>query len=395
MSKTEKIPLKISLLAPIFVGSGNRAILGQDVKINGATAIFYSFNKILEQIADDRRTLEKISEKLKNGESISDMVSEDMLKNSELYTVNVKKPFASSREILTFVKDARNIPYIPATSLKGSLRTLLMRHYLEERPKVKRELEEKIEKAAKMQDKRQRRSAFKDIKDPQKEVFGKDAQQDILKAVRVDDAYGAIENLSVNTVKVFDISNDGENAGFRKSLGRNARLENIESATPILVEAMKTGTELKTAIYLDEFFLENSKMKNKEWFKKNVFNDTYSNLCKISSEYALKEILKEGKFLYKYAKKLSTLNPAVNMLDSLIDAIEKDKNAIYLQTAWGIGWKGMTGDYLSERIAPALSNLIANRHADIFPKTRRFATRIVNGKETAAYPFGWIKLKRE
>ncbi len=392
--KTEKIPLKMALLTPVFVGSGKSAVFGQDVEIIENRAVFYSFDKILERAAGDRIGLEKISEKLKNGGSIFEMVSGNVLKESELYTINAEKPIAYSNEILTFVKDARNIPFIPATSLKGSLRTLLMWYYLEEHPKIKRQLEEKIEKISNIRDKRRRSRELRNIKDPQNEVFGKDAQQDILKAVRVDDAYGSVKNLSVNTVKVFDVTNDGKHAGF-KSLGRNARLESIDRATPILVEAMKPGTELKTAIHIDKFFLEESVLQNKDWFKKNVFDNTYRNLCKISYEYALKKIKKDGRFLLNYRGQLPSIDLVLKRLANLIDIVEKDKNAIYLQTAWGIGWKGMTGDYLDDRLAPVLADLIANRSAKIFPKTRRFATRIVNGKEMAAYPFGWIKLKME
>lgn len=379
-----KIPLTLTILSPVHIGSGEKATVGQDLMISQNKAVFLSFDKIIQQYANDKMKIEEIADALSRGENALKTIPPQILSNFILYEIPLENSNTYMREISTFIKDANGLPYIPATSLKGSLRTLVLQEYLNtHKDKIKQFVNDS-----------------KKNKDIENYVFGADAKEDPFKAVRIDDIYLSIKDLSIKVAKVFDISNDGRIAGFRKS-GKSTEITDISSATPIVVEAVETSYPLKTTLYIDKFEIKesdpNKKFKlDENWFKSNLFSNTYDNLCKISKLYALKEIDEERKFLDQYGKNIKNLNEisyVIEYYNKLKEMIEKDGEAIYLRTGWGIGWKGMTGDYLSFEDVKKLN--IPKRDAVVFPKTRRFATKIQNGKEYAMNPFGWIKLRKE
>lgn len=378
-----KIPLTLTILSPVHIGSGNKAIVGQDVIIKENKAIFLSFDRIIQYYANDRRKIAEISDALSRGENVLRTIPNANLSKFVLYKIPFENNNVYVREISTFIKDAHGLPYIPATSLKGSLRTLILQEYLNTHTD---KLEDFIAKYR--ENKRYRKTKIESL------LFGSDAKKDLFKAVRIDDAYLSIKDISIKIVKVFDISNDGSRAGFRRSRGRSSDLVEISSATPIVVEAVRIFTKLKTALYIDKFTLEKSRLDgDKDWLIGKVFSNTYENLCNISKRYALREIKEEKNFLAKYGKNLKDVSYVTNYFDKLKEIVEKDNEAIYLRTGWGIGWKGMTGDYLSNHTVKNLH--ISKRDAVVFPKTRRFATIMHDGKEYALYPFGWTKLKKE
>ena len=129
----------------------------------------------------------------------------------------------------------------------------------------------------------------------------------------------------------------------------------------------------------------------------NLLSNPYKNLSEISVEYAKREIDREVDFLNKFVKECKDLKAVIGVLKKLKSKIEKDPEAIYLRIAWGIGWRGMTGDYMDDGTIRALLNSKIIKQgrskATIFPKTRRFVVLLIDGKEYPCFPFGWIKLK--
>lgn len=393
-----KIPLKVTLLTPLHIGSGRELIVGQDVLIRNGEVIVLSFDRILKEFSHNKILLEKLSGIVANrvNMSINEVISETKISRFVEYKLPVKKTFDKIRRIKEFIKDAHLKPYIPGTTIKGGVRTLIFQKYIREHPRVFDEhLKNGLNKLSKLENRRERDYLKAKIKNFEKEVFGKDAKIDPLKSFSVSDAYLEIKDLKVYTSKVFDISNDGERCGWRKSKGRESELTGISEATPIFVEALNGGSTSHTEIFVDEFYLKRCKFN--EWFV-NLLSNPYKNLSKISVEYAKREIDREVDFLSKFVKGCKELKAVIEILNKkLKKEIEKDPEAIYLRIAWGIGWKGMTGDYLDEGTIRALLNSKIIKQgrskATIFPKTRRFAMLLIDGKEYPCFPFGWIKLK--
>jgi len=386
-----KIPLKVTLLTPLHIGSGRELIVGQDVLIRNGEAVVLSFDEILKNYYHNMSFIGRISNVIANRGSLSEIMSERDILKFVKYKVSVKKKnFTRARKIKEFIKDVHLNPYIPGTSIKGGIRTLIFQKYVRDNPKVFKGFKDEISKFVKTRNK----NSEKDIKNFEKEVFGKDAKIDPLKSFSVSDAYLEIKDLKVYTSKIFDISNDGERCGWRKSKGRESELTGISEATPIFVEALSGGSTSHTEIFVDEFYLKRCKFK--DWFV-NLLSNPYKNLSEISVEYAKREIDREVDFLNKFVKECKDLKAVIGVLKKLKSKIEKDPEAIYLRIAWGIGWRGMTGDYMDDGTIRALLNSKIIKQgrskATIFPKTRRFVVLLIDGKEYPCFPFGWIKLK--
>ena len=387
-----KIPLKITLLTPLHIGSGKELVVGQDMLIKNSKALIFSFDKILQEFSHDKMILGRLSKIIADRKSIDEVIPENQILKFVKYRVSLRKSLAPPSSVKEFIKDIYLKPYIPGTSIKGGIRTLIFQRYVRDNPKVFTNFKKEISRFIQTGNK----SNKKDIENFEKEVFGKDAKMDPLKSLSVNDAYLEIKDLNVYTSKVFDISNDGEKCGWRKSKGRDSEIGEISNATPIFLEAIKDGSTGNAEIYIDNFYL--NKVGFNKWFV-DLFSNPYKNLSEISVEYSLKEIDKEVDFLSKFVKECKELRAVVGFLNKkLKKEIENDPEAIYLRIAWGIGWKGMTGDYMDEGTVRALLNSKIIKQgrlrATIFPKTRRFVVLLIDGKEYPCFPFGWIKLKR-
>ena len=384
------IPIKITILSPTHIGSGKTAVAGLETLREETEITFISLNRLLEKVANNKRQLYRVSEIISGSsrEQIRNVINPTALHEVEMYTIPDKTTSYSS-EIHTFVKDARNIPLLPGTTLKGALRTLIYRTYINEHPGA-------LNFGMLMNDKR-----FK----PEQNVFGKDAQKDPMKILKVEDIYFNAKNLSVHTAKMFDISNNGSSCGFKKS-GRNSELTTIERATPINVEAISKGTTLHSTISLDTYFknklseiLTSGKRNNvpidANWFK-GMFDNFFDTLSASSKHNIPNDLQEEINFLEKYGSSCN-MHKIVEFYEELAKEIKNSSEAIYLCLAWGIGWKGITGNVFSEEESKKIARrfgLDKKRTAVVFPKTRRFFTQREGANEYISLPAGWIKIER-
>ncbi len=387
----EIIPIKVTVLSPIHIGSGKTANIEMETleKENGIIA-FLSLDKLLEEVASNKRLLYELSRKIagESREPLEKIIPANILKKSEIYTVKDRRSSRYSRDLKTFIRDARNVPFIPGSSLKGALRTLVFSAYLKEH--------EELLNAGKFES--NRRDRRKSNYNPEEKVFGKDAQKDPMKILKTEDIYFGNENISLRTVKMFDLSNDGTRCGFKK-MGRNGELTSTSSATPINVEALNEKTVLNGEIAIDKYYanktLNGNSSIDAEWFG-TLFKDFFQ-ILSVSSKYeSLEYIESELEFFKKYGSNCDVRN-VIDFYENLKSEVEKSKNTIYLKMAWGIGWKGMTGNvYHNGLLSKIVSgkNLSRGRNAVVFPKTRRLFTERGPHIEFAVYPAGWLKIER-
>jgi len=199
-----KIPLKVTLLTPLHIGSGRELIVGQDVLIRNGEAVVLSFDEILKNYYHNMSFIGRISNVIANRGSLSEIMSERDILKFVKYKVSVKKKnFTRARKIKEFIKDAHLKPYIPGTTIKGGVRTLIFQKYIREHPRVFDEhLKNGLNKLSKLENRRERDYLKAKIKNFEKEVFGKDAKIDPLKSFSVSDAYLEIKDLKVYTSKI-------------------------------------------------------------------------------------------------------------------------------------------------------------------------------------------------
>ena len=388
MNKSIKIPLTMEFLTPLHIGSGKTLRFGQDVfrSKNGGLFVI-SFDRLLEELSADRHLFAQITDALSRGEGVERLVPEERLKKYEIYKLeNVSTAYAI--DVSGFIKDAHNRPFVPASSIKGGLRTLILRAFLTDHPDFVKRFEGPL---------RGGHIDKKQVSNFEKSIFGRNAQKDPLKALRVVDAY--FNGLVLATVKVLDLSNDGAQCGWRKAAGKFGKLESIDRATPINVE-VGFASDVQAELYIDTFFVEHFKtnsfeMSKPEWFIA-LFNDLYEKLTDYSKKFALYDIDYEMQFLKEYANRCN-VSDVIKKYEALKERV-KSEEGIFMHIAWGIGWRGMGGSILSDEGGLALAHSLGldrHRNADIFPKTRRYITVNLDKKgERAKFPLGWVRLSK-
>ena len=395
MDKSIKIPLTMEFLTPLHIGSGKTLRFGQDVfRSKDGDLFVISFDRLLEEFSKDKRLFAQITDALSRGEGVERLVPEERLKKYEIYKLeNVSTAYAT--DVSGFIKDAYNRPFVPASSIKGGLRTLIFRAFLMDHPEFVKEFEDSLPRG------RIRKEDQKRIKQRalsfEKDIFGRNAQKDPLKALRVVDAYS--NGLRLATVKVLDLSNDGTQCGWRKAAGQFGKLESIDRATPISVEVGFSSTA-QVELYIDTFFMERFntnlfKMSKPKWFVA-LFNNFYEKFVDYSKKFALYDIDYEIDFLNEYANRCNVTD-VIKKYKALKEQV-KSEDGIFMHIAWGIGWRGMGGSVLSDESALTLAHSLGLdrwRSASIFPKTRRYITVNLKGEgERAKFPLGWVKLSK-
>ena len=152
MEYLKKYKIKLTTLGPVYIGSGE-TISKVDYVIKGNNVSIPDIDKMYKWIIDNGY-LDSYVESRKNRKRLSYWLRENNIENNykewEQYNIALtqqeKEQFS---DLNMFIRDAFNAPYIPGSSLKGSLRTiitagLLNNSLLNERQKLVRSLNEAV-----------------------------------------------------------------------------------------------------------------------------------------------------------------------------------------------------------------------------------------------------------
>ncbi|MDP3029803.1 MAG: type III-A CRISPR-associated RAMP protein Csm5 [Deltaproteobacteria bacterium] len=289
----------------------------------------------------------------------------------------------SNALVLDFIKEGKNF-YIPGSSLKGAIRTAVLWNFLQKanirsefEGSLKRELVRKKDPKEGRRVKKQRFSLSSE-----EAILGR-PNYSLLKALHVGDSdFLSPSSISVEVSRV--LSKTGN--GFKwKQLGRDGgNTDNPKEATPIFFEAVKSGTEIKGNIKIDEFLLSQEiaaalKLRDTALLKK---------LAKTCNTFAHRHLEKEWDFFKPIG------------LKEIQDEIERIKNIsltdneFLLHFAWGSGYEAKA---LGNAIDKSLFNEIRNerdlgknlgKRGMEFPKTRKIVFE--DGKPRTVT--GWVKV---
>jgi len=275
-------------------------------------------------------------------------------------------------KVREFVK-SNDLPYIPGSSLKGALRTVVLWSRL-------KNPSGKIDKAI-------RRLTF-NKKNPrgvddrlERLVFGKDPKYDIFKVLHIGDTFPKdIEDLEVYEVRTLTTTRNGHNW----------------KRFTTFIEGLQPKVKYEGSLKIDEwlFTSPNWGFMDKQKFIKNL--PYYCN------QFAESLIRREKEFYQKYNNP-SELEEIIDEYNLLEDELKRcGKNEFLLHFAWGTGWHSMTVgrilqqypnfDFLKLRETYALGKRKNKPYfLGEFPKTRKIIFE--DGKPK--YPLGWTKIKWE
>lgn len=409
MDNFKKINLEIETITPIHIGSGENYIKNVDVitlEDKNKNKISYLINplEIFEIFKNDKEKLFNLGEAIKNNKFI-EYVLENVNNNDLKSILNKSRAlhYIVNDNIKKLVKTKNGKVYIPGSSLKGSIRTSILKFILE-----KLINEGKFDLNNEMNSLLRKYSLKEKYADQEilKKLLGNDPFSNLMKVIKISDSnyINCKNNTKIYPIIVFNT--------FKK-------IKRRKTNKPIItfLEFIDKNVIFKTSVNIEEFYFErfNKFLVEKENFDKYKFKiDNFDNLIDMIDENTISYIY--SNLLWLNNKNVGTwfsrniiieginennnvvINNSVrdyliNKFEKIIKIMEKLKeDETILPIGYGIGWYGMTGGiikyYLSNKRLRKKLNLAPSHSEFIFPKTRRFVY-VDNQFE----PIGFIKVK--
>ena len=270
-------------------------------------------------------------------------------------------PHASSAgaAVQAHIKNVFSQPYLPGSSIKGALRTIIFR-------------EAYAAAAEPLAPHRLQRSRSWAAQEIERSLFGGDPNHDLMRAVQVTDSQPleASDCLQLLNVHVFGRSKVG---------------------SPIALECIKGDAVFKATLTIDDYLFRDEQAQRRlrftadqeSWLRQLVQHANGQVRRRIQQEMAFYQARrKEGAArFYRQLASLTQQMPADTFL---------------LQVGWGGGWDSKTAAYLlsaeEKEAVIGRYNLAKGKHraGQPFPASRRAVSRGQGETAQAAAPLGWL-----
>ncbi|MDQ2810117.1 MAG: type III-A CRISPR-associated RAMP protein Csm5 [Chloroflexota bacterium] len=282
--------------------------------------------------------------------------------------VGAPLPDLQPPQILPLIKNARQQPYLPGSSLKGALRTALAA-----------QLFSAADQPLQLNDVLGRGYANPKAADDRIEsrLLGRDPNHDLLRALLVGDSAALPTSPALAVAGTYTIRNDGSlqfKPGFYVAL-----------------EVFPPGTQLQGQIRLDRYLFAPEPQKQLGFGPTADWLADFPALC---NAHARRLISSETAFYRQHG-----LPQVAGFYERLLHRLDGlPPGACLLQLSWGTGWLAKTlGPLLTAQ--PAFAAVRAQfgagmnrRPTAVFPKTRRLTLGGPNYAQ-AGEPLGWVELR--
>ncbi|WP_337866290.1 type III-A CRISPR-associated RAMP protein Csm5 [Ignavibacterium sp.] len=366
----EKIPCSIEVLTPVHIGSGVKLAKDIDFIKNPNSVHIVSQAELLEYLQNNPDEMQRFID--------GDYKLKALNRIPTGRTFNIS--MGNSKEINEFERNGFGKPYIPGSSLKGSLRTILLKKRFSSLSEEKRnEILSRVTNTKK-------EWASEPVL---KEIFGDTSNENLMRALEIFDA--EFEEVDLIKVLILSLTNEEGTSYGWKQMGRPPKnIDNPKYATSIFVEALPIGAKGYSSITLSNFLFNDPTAKETLNFSEPSLSDI-EEFTKTINSFSLEKLNKEEAFFQNLnsSNKLNGLISSINTLSNQINQLQKDE--MILRISLGSGWKGMTGDYLEQSWLSTFRSKyrMGKNNFPVFPKTRR----IVFEDDEPKYLTGWIKIK--
>lgn len=374
-----KLNAEITVLSPLHVSSGQKLLRDFDwLARNGRVYVFDQstlFDLVLTRAEKDRGSnLAAITDTLM-GMSLPDLERAGWLEKGDFRDDSpifryILRGEPHMGEISEQIKDGYGRPYLPGSSLKGALRTMLLWG-----------INQKIQPSLDLQyllDKHPRdRKPKKAAERFEKNTFGETPNRDWLRALQVSDSPALpAESLRLEGVNVFPTARQGQ-------AGLNLDLETI-----------REGTTFTVPITIDEYGFQPEIAKQLGWEGQRRW---LTDLAKLGRTYNRHRLSDEAEYLQGKSAPRATQLFYHRLINNEFGNLAKDE--FLLQVGWGTGWGSKTLGGLLQKNQLQFSRVVTDyrlsrsrkvyQAGDLFPSSRKLVLR---GGATAV-PLGWLKIK--
>jgi len=354
--------VEVETLSPLHIGSGTELMLGYDLVPHQGRTYRVDEDALLEAMlvrAEERGT--DAVNRVLMGRPAAELLTPSDFDDSALFRYVLQgEPGKTEGRVPEQIKDVYDRPYLPGSSLKGALRTLLA-WGIYAGQKHKPDL-------GKL--KRSRSWAAQPL---EQELFGRDPNRDFLRALHVEDSapLEAADALRLEQVQVYP------------------------GGTPIDVEAVRAGVVFHLTIAVDEYGFQDEAARQLGWQEKRAW---LGQLVALGKAYAGERLAAEAEFFKGRGGPQATLGFYVARIKQVAEG-ELADDEFLLQVGWGTGWESKTlGSGLLRQDDAAFERMLrqyrmtkekGREEGDPFPKSRTLALR---GGEPAL-PLGWVRVK--
>lgn len=345
---------KLKTLTPLHIGDGGR-LDRLDLARSGGKIWVIDIDKLGNRPEID---VEKLAKAMERNFNMKQYLDEARLTPDGVARYSIDCAHDPD-QVITHIKDVFNQPYIPGSSIKGSIRTAVLWWKLKNDPDLLDRADHLLQQNLR-NPRIKRTQASKEIEEM---VFGKDPNHDLFRALQIGDSSPMpVDSLEVREVKVMNLSPEG-----------------YKWKMSIYLETLKPGAESSFDVKIDAFLLKDY-VSSELGFDDPSFLRRIPNICReFSEEYMEHEI----KFYSEHGQD----NAAVFYRNLLRHT--RNKKLFLLHLGWGTGWSGMTVASLFPDIIEEMRGKfsLGRKGVQEFPKTRKLASS--NGSDQ---PLGWINL---
>ncbi len=356
--------INLTTLSPVHIGDGDELRLGFDVMVKDKHTYRINEDALLKVKEAQLRYPKRDGTYPLPGE----LLTESDWENEALFRYILRgypRSGKADARVKSFIKDIYDRPYIPGSSLKGSLRTALAwTGWNEVKPKI--ELG------------RRRTWAGQAI---EKQLFGENPNYDLLRALQVSDLFGPQE------------------AGEGLVLVNAQVLTKKSAGSPIEMEALVGNIVFSGSLKIDDSLFEMPEARKLGFSnRRHWLNELTARVQKHSRE-RIRELID----WYENAGQTQVSRFYGQLYNAAVG-----KNQALLQLGWGGGWDGKTfGTHLQEdeyffekivrdfRLHKAQRNAPPRQVGDPFPRSKRAVMRVAGKDSYAIAPFGWVVFEME
>ena len=369
----------IEPLSPLHIGTGTSLLEGVDWIQVGDWVYVADQNRLLEAVLD-RAQAERGGDEMAVIQAITGMkltdlrdagwlTRDDFAEGSPLFRYRLRGQPAMN-QIAEQIKDVYGQPYLPGSSLKGALRTVLAVGGASA-------LRTDLGRLGKS------RSWAAQI--AEREIFGSDPNHDLLRALQVSDS-APVEatQLRLERANVFPTAQ-------QTRYGRSQGLD-------VDVEALCKGTELTATIKIDGTLFGDDTPFGRKVESELRFGQRRSwlfDLPRWAKRWSGRRLVAEADF-FEGKPGGEAAGGFYRRLAITWDRLQE--NEFLLQVGWGTGWPSKTFGHLLQRDANAFEKLVRDyrlspqdrgrKPGQPFPKSRKLVRR----GDHPAEPLGWVKV---
>ena len=360
MKKLKRIfDVSLTTLAPLHIATGRELLMGYDYVTHGGRTWFLDAEKMLDSFVDEQG---EFDDRILGRPAAELLQDADFTRDNDLFHYvipGVPRSTRSGAVLREQIKDVYGRPYVPGSSLKGALRTILAWHGFQNQPGMRfkaRELNGG------------RNWAGQGI---ERGIFGRNPNYDLLRSLHVADSkpIGADSLRLVNAQVVTGAEKFG---------------------SPIEAEAVWSDTSFQTTIAFD-LFLRTQAAETKLGFGPR--NSWLDDLPSVAQAWGMARLQSEAAWFNQ--RKYVRIAQLYTQMAGLLAGNKLGKNRFFIQLGWGGGYDSKTISAVlrkdtqewdtfldNRRLSPAR---MRRRRGDAFPKSRR----VMVIKNVPVAPFGW------